>query len=59
MARLATRYPAYGFESHAGYGTKAHLAAIAAHGPCPYHRMTFSPLKPEEPAPAPKRDLFG
>jgi ribonuclease HII len=59
MTRLATRYPAYGFESHAGYGTKAHLAAIAAHGPCPYHRMTFSPLKPEEPAPAQKPDLFG
>jgi ribonuclease HII len=59
MARLAIRYPAYGFESHAGYGTKAHLAAIAAHGPCPYHRFSFSPMKPEEPAPAPKPDLFG
>ncbi len=59
MKRLAIRYPAYGFESHAGYGTKAHLAAIAEHGPCPYHRFTFSPLKPEEPTAAPKPDLFG
>ena len=58
MTRLAIRYPAYGFESHAGYGTKAHLAAIAEHGPCPYHRFTFSPLKPAEPTPAPKPDLF-
>jgi ribonuclease HII len=59
MKRLAMRYPAYGFESHAGYGTKAHLAAIAEHGPCPYHRFSFSPLKPAEPIPAPKPDLFG
>jgi ribonuclease HII len=59
MTRLAVRYPAYGFESHAGYGTKAHLAAIAEHGPCPYHRFTFSPLKPVEPTPAPKPDWFG
>jgi hypothetical protein len=24
--------------------TKAHMAAIAEHGPCPYHRMTFAPM---------------
>ncbi len=47
MNRLAIRFPAYGFDSHAGYGTKAHLAAIEAHGPCPYHRFSFSPLKPQ------------
>ena len=49
MKRLAQHYPAYGFESHAGYGTRAHLAAIAEHGPCPYHRFSFSPLKPAAP----------
>lgn len=45
MARMHLRFPAYGFDRHAGYGTKAHLAAIAAHGPCPLHRMSFAPLK--------------
>jgi ribonuclease HII len=59
MTRLAARYPVYGFDSHAGYATKAHLAAIEAHGPCPYHRFSFSPLKPEVPQPAPSPDLFG
>ena len=34
-------YPQYGFEVHKGYGTKAHYAALAEHGPCPIHRMTF------------------
>jgi ribonuclease HII len=45
MRALCIAYPAYGFSRHAGYGTKAHLAAIAAHGPCPYHRLSFSPLR--------------
>lgn len=45
MARLARAFPAYGFERHAGYGTKAHLAAIAALGPCPYHRLSFQPFR--------------
>lgn len=57
MKRLGALHPLYGFENHAGYATKAHLAALTAHGPCPYHRYTFSPLKPDgEPAVAP--DLF-
>lgn len=54
MTRLARLYPAYGFDQHAGYGTKAHLAAIEAHGPCPYHRFSFSPLKPDMPKAVPK-----
>ena len=37
-------FPAYGFGAHKGYGTQAHLDAIAQHGPCPIHRMTFAPL---------------
>ncbi|MGC9599475.1 MAG: ribonuclease HII [Minisyncoccia bacterium] len=41
MRRLAKRYPAYGFEIHKGYGTKAHRKAIQTHGPCPAHRLTF------------------
>ncbi len=34
-------YPAYGFASHKGYGTKEHMEAIRHHGPCPIHRMSF------------------
>jgi ribonuclease HII len=45
MLVLDAQYPLYGFSNHKGYGTKAHLAAIAAHGPCPLHRRSFAPLK--------------
>jgi ribonuclease HII len=45
MARLDAAYPAYGFAVHAGYGTAAHLEAIARHGPSPQHRHSFSPIK--------------
>ncbi|MBP3304974.1 MAG: ribonuclease HII [Oscillospiraceae bacterium] len=41
MEEMAKEYPEYGFEIHKGYGTKAHYAALTAHGPCPIHRMTF------------------
>lgn len=41
MLKMAEVYPQYGFEVHKGYGTKAHYAALAEHGPCPIHRMTF------------------
>lgn len=46
MAKLARRYPAYGFEAHKGYGTAAHRAAIAHVGPCEIHRLTFLGKKP-------------
>ena len=39
------QFPEYGFAGHKGYGTARHLAAIAAHGPCPIHRKSFAPLK--------------
>jgi ribonuclease HII len=41
MASHATEYPLYGFEKHAGYGTKAHYEAINKHGMTPLHRKTF------------------
>jgi ribonuclease HII len=34
-------YPQYGFAEHKGYGTAAHLTAIARFGPSPLHRKTF------------------
>lgn len=45
MARLCTRWPAYGFARHQGYGTAAHLAALALHGPSPHHRRGFRPVE--------------
>lgn len=44
MERLAPRYPEYGWESNKGYASRAHLDAIAAHGPTPHHRGTYSPV---------------
>ena len=48
MLEFHERWPMYGFAGHKGYGTAAHLAAIAAHGPCPIHRRTFAPLRAEQ-----------
>jgi ribonuclease HII len=44
MARLARRYPGYGWETNAGYAGATHRAAIAARGPTPHHRMAFGNL---------------
>ena len=41
MIKLAKKYPKYGFESHKGYGTKAHYEALARYKPSPIHRTTF------------------
>jgi len=45
MARLGETYPAYGFASNAGYSTKMHLQVLTTDGPCPFHRLSFAPLK--------------
>jgi len=45
MARLDSHCPGYGFARHAGYATRLHLDAIAALGPSPFHRRSFSPVK--------------
>ena len=41
MRQLAADFPPYRWEINKGYPTKAHRAAIAAHGPTPHHRLTF------------------
>lgn len=41
MAAYSEHFPEYGFAQHKGYGTKAHRAAIEAHGPCAIHRLTY------------------
>ena len=49
MVAYHTQFPEYGFDAHKGYGTVQHLKAIQKFGPCPIHRKSFAPLKPEEP----------
>jgi ribonuclease HII len=39
------QYPMYGFDGHKGYGTATHLAALRAHGPSPWHRRSFAPVR--------------
>ena len=43
-AEVDAQYPLYGFATHKGYGTAAHLAALRAHGACVQHRKTFKPV---------------
>ncbi|WP_188609260.1 ribonuclease HII [Chelatococcus reniformis] len=45
MRRLCQHYPVYGFSRHVGYATVEHRRAIAQHGPCPYHRLSFAPFR--------------
>jgi len=44
MMRLASEWPLYGFERHVGYGTDEHMEALDRHGPCRWHRYSFSPI---------------
>ncbi|MEM9724526.1 MAG: ribonuclease HII [Pseudomonadota bacterium] len=41
MRRLSVRYPAYGWESNAGYAAAAHREAILRDGLSPHHRRGF------------------
>ena len=41
MLEIDKEYPMYNFKKHKGYGTKEHIEAIRAFGPCPYHRRSF------------------
>jgi ribonuclease HII len=43
MRRLAPRYPGFGWDHNAGYGTAAHLAALVRLGPTAHHRPGFAP----------------
>jgi ribonuclease HII len=42
MARLARRWPGYGWERNAGYGVAAHRAAMRRIGLTPHHRRSFA-----------------
>jgi ribonuclease HII len=41
VRRLALRFPGYGLERHAGYGTLQHRSALERLGPTPLHRLSF------------------
>jgi ribonuclease HII len=43
-ASMHQAHPQYGFDQHKGYGTPAHLEALAAHGASPWHRRSFAPV---------------
>jgi ribonuclease HII len=45
MCEWDTHYPEYGFARHKGYPTPEHFDALARHGPTPYHRMTYAPVR--------------
>lgn len=47
MESLAEEFPHYGWESNAGYPTKAHREGIVKHGKTPWHRSSFR-LLPEQ-----------
>ena len=53
MTMAERDYPAYGFASHKGYGTKAHLTALHKHGPCVLHRRSYAPVSAQIPQPQP------
>lgn len=44
MRESAIKFPQYRFETHKGYGTKYHIAAIERHGVCQEHRKSFEPI---------------
>jgi ribonuclease HII len=48
MLELDRQFPAYGFSRHKGYGTPEHLDALKRHGPCPFHRRSFSPVRDDK-----------
>ena len=45
MKELAHKYPGYGFEKNAGYGTKDHIEGLKKYGITPEHRKSYKPIK--------------
>lgn len=42
MSEMASDFPPYGFDSNKGYPAPVHRAALATHGPCAIHRLSWS-----------------
>lgn len=45
MGTLGQVYPGYQLETHKGYATPEHLAALRQLGPSPVHRNSFAPVR--------------
>lgn len=45
MARLAKRYPGYGWRTNVGYGTPEHRSGLERWGVTPHHRRSFAPVR--------------
>jgi len=45
MARLAKRWPGYGWEKNVGYGTQYHRDALVRLGPTDHHRASFGTVR--------------
>ena len=45
MERMDVLYPAYGFANNKGYGSGAHMQAIAEFGATKWHRRSYEPVK--------------
>lgn len=45
MVDLHERWPEYNFASNKGYGSREHRDAIALHGPCSLHRLSFGGVR--------------
>jgi ribonuclease HII len=45
LVALEAEYPGYGFASHKGYPTAAHLSALKKLGVSPVHRRSFGPVR--------------
>ena len=60
MERLDTLFPAYGFAHNKGYGSGAHMQAIAEFGATKWHRRSYEPVKSMqlEPVAAAENELY-
>ena len=45
MLRIHAAFPEYGLDRHKGYDTAIHRAALNLHGPAPFHRRSFAPVR--------------
>lgn len=45
MEQLDKQFPQYGFAGNKGYGSQAHMEAIAKYGATEHHRRSYEPIK--------------
>mgnify|MGYP003571293611 CR=1 FL=1 len=45
MKEMAKKYPYYGFEKNAGYGTASHIEGLKKYGITPEHRKSYKPIQ--------------